>query len=104
MRRRKSTTGDNETDMVYLDADAFDKGTVILKPDSGETYTLSETGRPARGLQHQQRIRPSLSRCRSSVRTRSTISWRPAATTGLSNYDHIALDGSDIHEDEIVIL
>ena len=34
---------DTETGMVYLDPNAFDKNTTLIKPDSTETYTLKKT-------------------------------------------------------------
>ena len=94
---------DNETDMVYLDADAFDKGTVILKPDSGETYTLSETG-SLHGVYNINKGYAAFIQVQILCENEEYYIVASGSDYGLVNYDHIALDGSDIHEDEIVIL
>ena len=94
---------DNETDMVYLDADAFDKGTVILKPDSGETYTLSETG-SLHGVYNINKGYAEFIQVQILCENEEYYIVASGSDYGLVNYDHIALDGSDIHEDEIVIL
>ena len=92
---------DNETGMVYLDEDAFKAGTVLVKPDSSETCTLSEKG-TLRGVFNINKGYAEFTQVEILCENEEYYIVQSGNDYGLTNYDHIALDGSDIHENEII--
>ena len=92
---------DNETGLVYLDADAFKEGTVLVKPDSSETCTLGEKG-TLQGVFNINKGYAEFTQVEILCENEEYYIVQSGNDYGLANYDHIALDGSDIHENEII--
>lgn len=92
---------DNETGMVYLDPSVFDRETVLVKPDSSETYTLKDRERLP-GVFNVNKGYAVF--CQVDILCESDEYYivSEGSEYGLSNYDHIALDGSMVHENDIV--
>ncbi|MDO4312890.1 MAG: hypothetical protein Q4C52_07380, partial [Eubacteriales bacterium] len=92
---------DIDTDMVYIDTNAFKEGTVLLKPDSGDTYTLKET----KSLSGVYNINKGYAVFRQIDILCESEEYYIISTGndyGLSNYDHIALDSDTVLENDIV--
>lgn len=92
---------DNETGMVYLNADAFEEGTVLVKPDSSETYSMSEKG-TLHGVFNINKGYAEFKQVQILSENEEYYIVESGSDYGLTNYDHIALDGSEIREDEII--
>lgn len=93
---------DNETGMIYLDMDTFDGGEILIKPDSADTCTISQTD-SLKGVYNINKgyaeFRPVDILCESE----EYYIVESGNDYGLTNYDHIALDGDEVHENELVM-
>lgn len=92
---------DNDTGMAYLDPNDFEKGDVLIKPDSNDTWPLKETD----SLSGVFNINKGYAVFRQIHVLSESEEYYIAASGndyGLSNYDHIALDSSTIHENDVV--
>lgn len=92
---------DNETGMVYIDTEDLKEGDILIKTDSNETYTVQKTG----SLKGVYNINKGYAEFRQVEILCENAEYYIVASGndyGLVNYDHIALDGSEIHENEIV--
>lgn len=92
---------DAETDMAYIDANAFDQGTKLVKPDSEDTYTLSETNSLS-GVYNVNKGYAIFRQVDILCESDEYYIISSGSDYGLSNYDHIALDSSSVHENDIV--
>ena len=93
---------DSETGMVYLNMDELKKGDVLIKPDSADTYTISEKA----SLQGVYNINKGYAECKPVeilCESEEYYIVESGNDYGLTNYDHIALDGSEIQENELVM-
>lgn len=92
---------DNENGLVYLDPDVFDGNTTLIKPDSPDTYTLRKT-KSLKGVYNINKgyavFRPIKILCESE----EYYIVESGNSYGLSNYDHIALVGKDVKENDVV--
>ncbi len=92
---------DIETDMVYIDMNLLKEGTVLLKPDSGDTCTLKEKDSLS-GVYNINKgyavFRPVNILCESE----EYYIISNGNDYGLSNYDHIALDCDTVRDNDIV--
>lgn len=93
---------DVEAGIVYLDPNSLDKNTVLVKPDSNDTYRLEKTD-TLKGVYNIDKgyavFRPIHILCESE----EYYIVESEDAYGLSNYDHIALDGESVHENDIVL-
>lgn len=92
---------DIETDMVYLDMSSFREGTILLKPDSGDTCTLSETATLS-GVYNINKGYAVFRQIHILCEGEEYYIIEDGNDYGLSNYDHIALDSKSVHENDIV--
>lgn len=92
---------DPETDTCYLDATAFKKGTTILKPDSGDTCELNKTDK-LNGVYNVNKGYAVFRYVDILSESEEYYIIESGSDYGLSNYDHIALDGKSINEKDIV--
>lgn len=86
---------------VYLDPNAFDKGDVLLKPESMETYELKET-RSLKGVYCINKGYAMFKQIKILCESHEYYIIEEGNSFGLSNYDHIALDSSNINENDVV--
>lgn len=92
----------SENDMVYLSTDDFEAESILRKEDSGDTYELSETEK-LKGVYNINKgyavFKPVTVLCESD----EYYIVEEGNSYGLSNYDHIALYGDSIHENDVII-
>lgn len=92
---------DTETGMVYLDPNAFDKNTTLIKPNSTETYKLKKT-KSLQGVYNINKGYAIFKQIRILCESDEYYIVESGNDYGLSNYDHIALVGKDVNENDIV--
>lgn len=92
---------DNETGMVYLDPNSFEEGDTLIKPDSEETYRLEET-KTLKGVYNINKGYAVFKQIQILCESEEYYVVASGSDYGLSNYDHIALDGSIVNENDIV--
>lgn len=92
----------NETGMVYLNMDEFQDGEVLIKPDSAETYTISETA-SLQGVYNINKGYAEFKPIDILCESEEYYIIESGNDYGLTNYDHIALDGSEVQENELVM-
>ena len=92
---------DIETDMAYLDMDSFKEGTVLQKPDSGDAYTLSKTAKLS-GVYNINKGYAVFRQINILCEGEEYYIIEDGNDYGLSNFDHIALDSKNVHENDIV--
>lgn len=92
---------DSKTDMVYLDPNVFEKNATLLKTDSNDTYTLGAT-KPLKGVYNINKGYAVFKQINILCESEEYYIVKSGSAYGLSNYDHIALVGKDVHENDIV--
>ena len=92
---------DTETGMVYLEPDNFDRNTVLIKPDSNETYPLTEIATLS-GVYNINKGYAVFRQIHILCESDEYYIVESGNTYGLTNYDHIALDGDMLHENDVV--
>lgn len=92
----------NETGMVYLSTDAFKEGTVLRKEDSSDTYTISET-ESLKGVYNINKGYAVFKQISILCESDEYYIVEDGNSYGLSNYDHIALYGDSVHENDVTI-
>ncbi|MBQ2987032.1 MAG: hypothetical protein IJE23_06075 [Tyzzerella sp.] len=90
-----------EDEYVYLDPNAFKKGDVLIKPESMETYDLKET-RSLKGVYCINKGYAVFKQIKILCESHEYYIIEEGNSFGLSNYDHIALDSSNIKENDVV--
>lgn len=92
---------DNETGMVYLDTDLLEEGVTLRKEDSDHTCQLKEKA----SLQGVYNINKGYAEFRQVKILCASDEYyiiESGNDYGLANYDHIALDGDGIHENDVI--
>ena len=97
----KVTVYYEEDEYVYLDPNVFESGDVLIKPDSMEQYPLKET-RSLKGVYCINKGYAVFKQIQILCESDEYYIIKDGNSFGLSNYDHIALDSSDIKENDIV--
>ena len=92
---------DLETGKVYLDPNAFDRKIVLIKPDSSDTYQLGETMN-LQGVYNINKGYAVFKQIQILSESDEYYIVQEGNDYGLSNYDHIALDGSKVRENDVV--
>lgn len=90
-----------EDEYIYLDPNAFDKGDVLIKPESLETYELKDT-RSLKGVYCINKGYAVFKQIQILCESDEYYIIEEGNSFGLSNYDHIALDSSNIKENDVV--
>ena len=93
-----NTSDDGE---VYLSRDDIERGTVLIKPESTETYTVEET-KPLTGVYNINRGYAVFKKVVILAENDEYYIVQEGDDYGLANYDHIVQDGSGINSDEVV--
>ncbi len=92
---------DTETGMVYLDPNVFDGHETLLKTDSKDTYKLEKT-KPLKGVYNINKGYAVFKQINILCESEEYYIVKSGSDYGLSNYDHIALVGEDVRENDIV--
>lgn len=90
-----------EDGKVYLSAFTFNAGTVLVKPDSAETFTLSQT-KPLKGVYNINKGYAVFKPVTILAKSDEYYIVQEGEPNGLYNYDHIVQDGDSVKEDEVV--
>lgn len=113
MRQQKNSKGTSITEfksvtvyyeideMVYLDPNEFEKGDVLVKTDSNETFSLNAT-RSLKGVYCINKGYAVFKQINILCESDEYYIIEEGNSFGLSNYDHIALDSKSIKENEVV--
>lgn len=86
---------------VYLNPAELDKGTVIVKPDSSETLTLSKT-EPLKGVYNINKGYAVFRQVTILCESDEYYIVQEGDSYGLYNYDHIVQDGNSVDDEEVV--
>nr|WP_242973545.1 HlyD family efflux transporter periplasmic adaptor subunit [Massilistercora timonensis] len=92
---------DTETGMIYLDPLDFPEDTVLIKPDSKETCPLKETAK-LKGVYNINKGYAVFKQIQILCESDEYYIVATGSDYGLSNYDHIALNGEDVKENDVV--
>lgn len=92
---------DSEKGLVYLRLKDFTYGDVIVKPDSQEEYELKETA-SLKGVYNINKGYAEFWQVNILCESDEYYIVESGSNYSLTNYDHIALDGNDIQEEELV--
>lgn len=91
-------TSDGE---VYISRNAIERGTVLVKPESVETYKVEET-KPLTGVYNINRGYAVFNKVVILCESDEYYIVQEGDDYGLSNYDHIVQDAAGISPDEVV--
>ncbi len=92
---------DIETGMVYLNPLDFSKNIILIKPDSSETYQLGTT-KNLEGAYNINKGYALFKQIKVLCESDEYYIVESGSDYGLSNYDHIALDGDSVTENDVV--
>lgn len=92
---------DYETGMVYLNPLEFDKNIILIKPDSSDNYQLGKT-KNLQGAYNINKGYALFKQIKILCESDEYYIVEEGSDYGLSNYDHIALDGSAVKENDVV--
>ena len=92
------TSDDGE---VYLSRDQLKPGTVIVKPDSSDTYTL-EIKKPLKGVYNINKGYAIFKKVSILCESDEYYIVQEGDSYGLSNYDHIVQNGAGVSSDDVV--
>lgn len=90
-----------DDEVVYLDPNQFEETNVLIKPDSNETYALSEK-RSLKGVYCINKGYAVFKQINILCESDTYYIVEEGNSYGLSNYDHIALDSTNIKENDVV--
>lgn len=92
---------DEESGMVYLNIAAFDGETTLVKPDSSDTCVMNKT-KKIKGVYNINKGYAVFKQIRILCESDDYYIVESGSDYGLFNYDHIALDGDSIKENDAV--
>ena len=92
---------DAKKQLAYLNPDAFGKNTVLRREDSSDTYTLGEM-KSLKGVYNINKGYAEFKKIKILCESDEYYIIDSDSTYGLTNYDHIALNGSKVREDDVV--
>ena len=92
------TSDDGE---VYLSRDQLKSGTVIVKPDSSDTYTI-DTQKPLKGVYNINKGYAVFKQIKVLASNDDYTIVEAKTPYGISLYDHIALDGKSVKENQTI--
>ena len=90
-----------ETGEVYLSTSDFKEGTVLIKPESSETYTIEEK-KPLKGVYNINKGYAVFKKVDILCENDEYYIVKEGDDYSLNNYDHIVQDAHSVKEDEIV--
>ncbi len=86
----------------YVDEDEVPSGTILQKSDSSETYTVGSEKATLSGVYNINKGYAVFKQIDIIYQNEEYSIVKTGTTYGISLYDHIALDGSKVSEDEII--
>lgn len=92
----------NEMENVYfIDEEGITKGTVIKKPDSNDTHTINSQA-DLTGVYNVNKGYAVFKQIDILFQNEEYAIVRPGTNFGISLYDHIALEGGSVSEDDLI--
>lgn len=92
---------DQESDVVYLDPLAFEENTTLVKPESSETMELKQT-KSLKGVYNINKGYAVFKQIEILCESEDYYIVKSGNDYSLANYDHIALDGKYVKENDVV--
>lgn len=92
---------DYESGSVYVNPNVFDKNLILIKPDSSDTYQLGKT-KNLQGVFNINKGYALFKQIQILCESDEYYIIEEGSDYSLSNYDHIALDGTSVKEDDVV--
>lgn len=90
-----------DEEVVFLDPNEFPKGTIVIKPETNETFELNEK-KTLPGVYCINKGYAVFKQINILCESDSYYIIEEGNSYGLSNYDHIALDSNGIKENDVV--
>lgn len=90
-----------DDEVAYLDPNVFGKKDILVKPDSNETFSLKEK-KQLQGVYNVNKGYAVFKQIKVLCESDEYYIVEEGSSFGLSNYDHIALDGSAVKENDVV--
>lgn len=90
-----------QEDVYYIDEEDITKGTVIRKPDSNETYTIDSTA-ALTGVYNVNKGYAVFKQVDILFQNEEYAIVRSGTDFGIALYDHIALEGDSVAEDDVI--
>lgn len=88
-------------EVAYLDPNAFSKSDILIKPNSNETFALKEKGK-LKGVYQVNKGYAVFKQIQILCESDEYYIVKVGSDYGLSNYDHIVLDGKSVKENDLV--
>ena len=92
---------DEEEGLAYLDMESVKEGDILLKPESSETFSVKET-RSLKGVYNINKGYAQFKQIKILSESDEYYIIEEGNKYGLSNYDHIVLDGDSVKEYDVV--
>ena len=92
---------DEDKGTAYISQEEFPQGTVLIQPDSEERLTLTETT-GIKGVYNVNKGYAVFKQIHILCESDEYYIVESGNSYGLANYDHIALVGKDVRENDIV--
>jgi hypothetical protein len=91
-----------QDDFYYIDSEDITAGTIILKPDSSERYIVGTDTDSLIGVYNINKGYAVFKQINIIYENEEYAIVEPKTSYGISLYDHIALDGSKLEENELI--
>lgn len=92
---------DAKTGMIYLSKEDFEEGDLLVRPESSETLALGKTD-SLQGVFNINKGYAVFKQVNILCESEEYYIVEEGNRYGLSNYDHIALDGTAVRENEVI--
>ena len=92
---------DTETSYYYVDKNLFEEGDVIVQPDSNTRYTIRKTG-SLQGVYSMNKGYAIFRKISVIDQNEEYCIIESGTTFGISQYDYIVQDGSQVNEEDIL--
>ena len=87
----------------YIDDESIQAGDVLLRKDSSETYTAGKDTGKLTGVYNINKGYAVFKQIEILSQNENYTIIEPKTDYGIALYDHIALDGSKLKEDQLVV-
>ncbi len=97
----ETTLYNEKDDLYYIDEETIGSGAVIQKPDSNETYRIKDTAK-LMGVYNINKGYAVFKQIEILFQNEEYSVIRTGTSYGLSLYDHIALEGDKVQENDLI--
>ena len=97
----ETTLYNEKDDRYFIDEETIKRGAVIQKPDSNETYKIKET-ETLEGVYNINKGYAVFKQIEILYQNEEYSVVRTGTSYGLSLYDHIALEGDKVKENDLI--